>query len=147
MNEWGSKYNSETDAWEALKGICGRSDIQLQGQLEETEKEVMPEPEIKAEFPDETNKEEPEIADEKDSVKVPLMSETGHGISENRDARGAAVHEEQQAIHGPQSSEGTQAAHEMIPKTSTDRRFQSNKQSQEGQTASNLERPSLHSSR
>ena len=140
MKEWGSKYNSETKAWEALKGICGRSDIHLQGLLEETEKEVMPQPEIK---------EEPGIANEEDSERDPLMSETLHSIDENTNVRREKVPEEQAVIQGSQSSEGTQAAHGTIPNTSTDSRFPSkgpqltaNKQNKDGQTVSNLEGPS-----
>ena len=105
LKEWGSKYRSETDAWEALKGMCRRSDIQLQDPLAEIHLE------LKAEFGDETIKEEPEIADEKDSETVPLMSKSGHGIRENKEMRGKTVQEEKQAIiQGSQSSEGTRAA-------------------------------------
>ena len=149
MKGWGSNYNSETDAWEALKGICGRSDIQLLGQLEETEKEVMPEPEIIAEFRDETYKEEPTIANEEDSERDPLMSETLHNIDENTNVRREKVPDEQAIIQGSQSIEETEAAHGTIPNTSTNRRFPSkgpqltaNKQSKDGQTVSNLEGPS-----
>ena len=140
MKGWRSKYNSESEAWEALKGICRGSDIQLQGHLEETEKEVMPQPEIK---------EKPGIANEKDSERDPLMSETLHNIDENTNVRREKVPEEQAIIQGSQSSEGTQAAHGTIPNPFTDRGFPSkgpqltaNKQSKNGQTVSNLEGPS-----
>ena len=57
MEELGGKYNTKGEAWETLKGICASSDIRLQGLLAETEKEVMPELEIKADIIDEENEE------------------------------------------------------------------------------------------
>ena len=57
MEEWGDKYSTKGEAWETLKGICASSDIQLQGILAETEKEVMPELETKADIVDEENAE------------------------------------------------------------------------------------------
>ena len=57
MEEWGGKYNAKGEAWETLKGICASSDIQLLGVLVDTEKEVMPELETKADIVDEDNAE------------------------------------------------------------------------------------------
>ena len=57
MEEWGGKYYTKGEAWETLKGICASSDIQLQDILQQTEKEVMPELETKADIVDEENAE------------------------------------------------------------------------------------------
>ena len=57
MEEWGGKYSTKGEAWETLKGISACFDIQLQGVLAETEKEVMPELETKADIVDEENAE------------------------------------------------------------------------------------------
>ena len=63
MEEWGGKYSTKGEAWETLKGICASSDIQLQGVLEETEKEVMAEQETQA-----------DIADEEQGETSPLLA-------------------------------------------------------------------------
>ena len=57
MKKWGGKYSTKGEAWETLKRLCASSDIQLQGVLAETEKEVIPEQETKADIVDEENAE------------------------------------------------------------------------------------------
>ena len=78
MKEWGSKYDTETKAWEILKGICASSDIQLQDILAETENEVIPESATKIEVEEEPNKQahvtEGEIMDVTHSENTPLMA-------------------------------------------------------------------------
>ena len=67
MEEWGGKYSTKGEAWETLKGICASCDIQLQGILAETEKDVMPELETKA-----------DIVDEEKTETSPLLANEEH---------------------------------------------------------------------
>ena len=74
MEEWGDKYSTKGEAWETLKGICASSDIQLQDVLAETEKEVMPELETKA-----------DIIDEEYAETSPLLANEEHNENSEKE--------------------------------------------------------------
>ena len=101
MEKWGGKYYTKGEAWETLKGICANSDIQLLDVLQQTEKEVMPELETKA-----------DIVDEENAETSPLLANEEH--NENSEKEVLAKSESGQVNSKESHIKGTQAEQEMI---------------------------------
>ena len=114
MKEWGSKYNTETEAWEVLKGICGRSDIQLQDQVAETEKEILPEK--KAKIKDAVNESDvpaqAEVIDETKSEQTPLMKDNATASTSEKRDEPPTVNNRTHSIGTPYSDSNKGTSHD-----------------------------------
>ena len=114
MKEWGSKYNTETEAWDVLKGICGGSDIQLQDKVTETEKEILLE--TKATIEDAVNESDvpaqAEVIDETKSEQTPLMKDNATASTSEKRDKTPTVNNRTHSIETPYSDSNKGTSHD-----------------------------------
>ena len=105
MEKWGSKYDTETEAWDVLKGICGGSDIQLQDKVTETEKEILSEKKA-------TIEDAAEVIDETKSEQTPLMKDNATASTSEKRDKPPTVNNRTHSIETPYSDSNKGTSHD-----------------------------------